>query len=436
MFDYTDILSSLFTSYSMSRRPIDVDFRSIVNISNPDRLTHFIHPYPAKLLQHIPIFFLNNSLLSCDSSLIYDPFNGSGTVAVESLYSKRHFIGTDINPFACLLSNVKCNYLDNYNIDGSLTTVLEISKHKTPVDLKIINKDMWFGKRQYESLSKLVQSISEIKDNRVSDFFKICFSSTMKKVSNADPRISVPVRVKPEKYPNGHHLKKYYQNLQRTIASSDINELFTSIVQQNKRRIESISNLSSHSAFVFESDARLMPDDKYSNNVDLIITSPPYPGAQKYIRSCSHSISWLELFDNKLIDLKRQVIGREEVKTNDFRGSSGVRSADAVINEILKINKTRATIAEAYLIDMRLVLKSCYQYLKNDGWLVLVAANNFFCKKEFLTLEYLKEIAEEEGFSCCLELVDTIKSYGLMTKRNKNAGIISREGILVLRKQV
>lgn len=40
-------------------------------------------------------------------SLVYDPFSGSGTVMLESLYRGINYYGTDINPMAILLCEVK-----------------------------------------------------------------------------------------------------------------------------------------------------------------------------------------------------------------------------------------------------------------------------------------------------------------------------------------
>lgn len=434
MHDFTGELSAYLSQYKKKRVPLDVDFRSLVPLSNLDRLTHFIHPYPAKLLQNIPIFFLNNSVISEKKSLVFDPFSGSGTVALESLASGKKCIAADLNPFACLLSRVKCTYINESLIDEFLIKTLKDARRKRPIDIDIVNKELWFSKDNYDQLSKLIQSINEIDDHNVRDFFRICFSLSMRRVSNADPRISVPVRVNVSKYPDGHRLKKYYQNVIDSIGNANLYELFTLIVNQNKKRICRIKEINSKNLYAVEQDARQMPSKKYFEQVDLIITSPPYPGAQKYIRACSLSIGWLELFEGELIGLKRQIIGREEVRSAEFTGSSGNRKADNLITKIYKKNKIRATIAESYLRDMQLVLKSCHAHLKKNGWMVLIAANNLFCQTEFLTLEYLKEIAASAGLDCQLELVDTIKSYGFMTKRNKSAGLISREGVLLFQK--
>ena len=72
--------------------------------------------------------------------------------------------------------------------------------------------------------------------------------------------------------------------------------------------------------------------------------------------------------------------------------------------------------------------------LKSNGFLILIVGNNHVCGKEFRTQEYLSAICQQLGLEVVFKLIDDIRSYGLMTKRNKTASIITREWILVFRK--
>jgi|ERR1035437_3935239 hypothetical protein len=105
----TRLIKGYTKSYSRSHTPIDVNFRELVNWIpySSERATHLIHSYPAKLLLHIPHFFLTNELLSEKDDLVFDPFSGSGTVLLESLLAGRDAYGIDANPLACLISKVK-----------------------------------------------------------------------------------------------------------------------------------------------------------------------------------------------------------------------------------------------------------------------------------------------------------------------------------------
>ena len=64
----------------------------------------------------------------------------------------------------------------------------------------------------------------------------------------------------------------------------------------------------------------------------------------------------------------------------------------------------------------------------------MIIGNNKVCNLEFNTQEYLSKYIISKGLRLKFKLIDDIKSYGLMTKRNKTADIISREWVLVFNK--
>src|SRR3546814_14399364 len=72
-----------------------------------ERATHLIHPYPAKLLRHIPFLFLASQEVCRSSGAVLDPFCGSGTVLLESALSGRVGHGADSNPLARMIARVQ-----------------------------------------------------------------------------------------------------------------------------------------------------------------------------------------------------------------------------------------------------------------------------------------------------------------------------------------
>jgi DNA modification methylase len=175
-----------------------------------------------------------------------------------------------------------------------------------------------------------------------------------------------------------------------------------------------------------------------SESVQLIITSPPYPGAQKYIRSSSLSLGWLGLCSTEdLRAFKAGIIGREEFAKAECAQAlqTNIAEADRVLSKIRKRNLIRATIAATYLNDMRTAIVEMHRVLKLGGHLVLVAANNRICGKTFRTVDYLRIIGQECGLQLTACFVDTIRSRGLMTKRNKTASVITREWVLLFDKE-
>ena len=72
--------------------------------------------------------------------------------------------------------------------------------------------------------------------------------------------------------------------------------------------------------------------------------------------------------------------------------------------------------------------------LKPGGYMILVIGNNTVSGISFNTQDYLTTYLQSKGMHLEFKLIDDIKSYGLMTKRNKTANTISSEWVLVLKK--
>jgi DNA modification methylase len=431
--------------YSKNKKPIEVSFKALLpDFKNTDRFTHLIHSYPAKLLAHIPYFFINNNILSKKGDFILDPFCGTGTVLLEAALASRNSIGADANPLARLIAEVKVKKYDKDVFYKSLHQILGSSKMNTDALIpNVVNRNYWFSQKVQSQLSKLLYSIKKIENDSYRKFFMVCFSNCIKKVSYADPRIAVPVKLNPNRFTEG---SKSHSNIIRRLIdleTIDVFGRFENICIENFNR-HSLLNISDEiQSNIVAKDARYITENLESNklipdeSINLIITSPPYAGAQKYIRSSSLNIGWLEFCEPEgLRKLDNFNIGRENYSKNELiEIITGIESADKLISEVSLINKTRAHIVGNYLIEMKEALNESVRLLKKNGYLVLIIGNNKVCNFEFNTQHYLSEyLVNNCGLTLIFKLIDDIKSYGLMTKRNKTADIISREWILVFKK--
>ena len=82
-------LIGFYRSYQNDGEPIAVNFRELVKeLSKPERFTHLIHSYPAKLLANIPFFFFASDELCPKNGVVLDPFCGTGTVLLEAALRK------------------------------------------------------------------------------------------------------------------------------------------------------------------------------------------------------------------------------------------------------------------------------------------------------------------------------------------------------------
>lgn len=440
--DFNDVFVEFLDLYSKDKSPIQVNFRELIgNIKFQDRATHSIHIYPAKLLPNIPYFFVNNSFFIKEDEVILDPFSGSGTVLLEANLAGKNSYGCDANPLARLISKVKTSKYDINvlnNLKNELIKELN-SDNKVFCDKypDVVNIDYWFLPNIKIQLNVILYFIKRISSKKYRDFFMLSFSNCIKKVSLADSRISVPVRSKINNDFSKHTFFKENESKIKNLENLDVYQKYIEIVNENIRRHKNkneiqIKNIKNK---IISSDARKL--NLENESIDLIISSPPYAGAQKYIRSSSLNLGWTELSTKEnLRELDKMNIGRENYVKSEYLTlkETGNKEADRLLYEIYKTNPLRAHIASNYLLEMKQAIKEAIRVLKKNKYFVLIVANNKVCNQEFHTQEYLRQFAEEEGMETVCRLIDDIKSYGLMTKRNKTASVITREWVLILKK--
>jgi hypothetical protein len=440
-------LDVLFRDYARSGDPIQVNFRELIpGLTNGERATHFAHPYPAKLLRHIPYIFAQTNRLSRPGDLILDPFCGSGTALLEAILCGRNAIGADSNPLARLISRSKTVSSPPETIRRRAVSLLARAQRTTgqATTIDVVNVDLWFYPHVQRQLSALKSAIDDERNDHIRSFFRMALSATIKRVSLADPRLSVPVRLRASQYGEDHWLRAKTETRLRRLKRVNVTREFETVLESNLRRMEDFRRIRvpGVSADVIACDARDLRQSGCrrsvaTGSVDLIITSPPYPGAQKYIRSSSLSLGWLGLATSAdLRPLETANVGREHYRKSDYKQfiSTGVSEADRVLADLRRIDPLRAHIAAQYLIEMRSAVTEMARVLKPGGHAVLVSGTNKMRGSVFDTPSYLETIMLQCGFITTLRLVDGIRSRGLMTKRNRTADVIWHEWVTVATK--
>jgi len=446
---YYKMVEDYICAYGANGKPIAINFRQLMpEINGQDRFSHLIHPYPAKLLCHIPYFFLKSDYFCPAHGTVLDPFCGTGTVLLEANLSGRNAIGADANPLAVLISKVKTTYLSPEQLMNTLEHLLSQSKRsRSNANEDMSSIERWFSTSTIEQLGKIERCIGQIEDERIKDFFTLCLSSVVKKVSFCDPRVSVPVQLNPLRFANDSARRNEIESKIEALQSVDVYEKFKIVSNANINRIATIKeiNESGVRTLIVSKDARrltqsldsdeLLPDE----SVDMILTSPPYAGAQKYIRSSWLNLYWMGLKEQKQrSSLHDKNIGRENYHTELFKNriETGIEAADTILQTLYDEGKNeRAYIVGNYLNEMKIALDESFRVLKKGGYMIIVIGNNTVCGRPFDTQDYLSTYLLQKGMQILFKLVDDIKSYGLMTKRNKTASLITCEWVLVFRKE-
>lgn len=389
-------IQELMSQYKQTNQPVKFDFRKFCSkwkwTKRSDVYTHYLHKYPAKLIPYIPVFFFSSSMCG-KSEIVMDPFMGSGTVLLEAITNpiyKRNCIGIDINPLARLIAKVKTTTLDENMLKEKKQKLYDMLNNNNlkPVTPDYNNLSLWFSNNAQKKLGVLKACIDRFEKDIYKDFFSICFSSLIRKVALADPNIPPPVILRLKKYKKSKQKYKFLKEFLENNKKPNVKRLFKEIVKKNENRVKKLNGIEEIStgkikAQIIWDDSRTLMKGKIKSmgdiekrgakkikngSIGLIISSPPYITAQKYIRTTKLEMLWLGMANsNDLVQLDRDIIGSEKVRSSEKVIPLGVNEIDDLCKKIATISKERAIMISKYLFNMRLVMQHAYRVLKKGG---------------------------------------------------------------------
>lgn len=252
-------------------------------------LTHGIHPYPAKFIPQIPNTLIQE--LSSVGDTVADVFCGSGTTLLEALQLKRHAVGIDANPLSALISQAKVATPGSGDLAALEAFVAEISPLAEALkergadlfssDLPYRSKawrpaaevsEFWFEPHVVEELAELRHRVLELAGTaRI--IAQVVFSSIVVAVSLQDSDTRYVRRSK--NIGSGETIQRFCKALQSAIVSTG------EVADILEPRF---------SCRVINSDILAAPD---VGDIDLLVTSPPYPNAFSYHLYHRTRLLWL-----------------------------------------------------------------------------------------------------------------------------------------------
>jgi hypothetical protein len=402
---------------------------------------HYAHPYPGTLARHIPAYLLgpDSPIGITPGSAVLDPFCGGGTTLLEAMAAGMLAEGWDTNPLAHLMARVKASGVHPATVAQSATQACERARSlcEAPSPPGAIDVDYWYSEEVRDVLSRLSAAVADGRDTRSNRVLQLALSRTSMSVSLANPRYPVPVRLRPEKYPAGSPVRRQLEARVDWLASVDVYEKFRQYSTEIAHRISHFRKNRLASA----SEARVLCKDARFATVtgpafDVVLTSPPYPGAQKYTRFSSLSLGWLgALNGTSLQGLEKGEVGREHFRVSQYTAeldATGVVPADRLLRRLREDNPLRAHIGAAYLIDMRQAIETALHALRPGGHLILISSPSSFGSAAFNTPLYLRRIGEQVGFESLQAYKDPIRSRKLSTARQNGKPAMPHEVVDIL----
>lgn len=273
---------------------------------------HGFHAYPARLHPRTAQQLILG--LSQPGQTVLDPFCGSGTVLVESVIAGRNAQGTDLNPLATLLAQTKCNGLSPRNQETLLAEARRIREFADERRLAKAGPLRKYGPQERElfdvhvllELDSLRAGIEKSPNGTLHHNLQLILSSLLVKLSRQSS-------------------DTVEKSSPRRIAAGYPGKLFQMRSEEWVRQIqeyESLAPLPRSKVRTFTSDARqLAPIGDHT--IDLIVTSPPYPGVYDYYAHHAVRLRWMNLSGGELQDKE---LGSKRTMAQNPQGISKWRS--------------------------------------------------------------------------------------------------------------
>lgn len=341
---------------------------------------HNIYSYHAKFTQEIPRKFIKK--YSSEGDTILDPFCGCGTSLLEGLKLKRNVIGIDLSPIGILCSKVKTYKYNKKEIEKYAEIVLNIDE-KNVIIPDFPNRELWFNKEVLKNLGMLNYNIYNIEAEKYRNLFLLLLLSILNNCSR-----------KRKTWNLGYLADNVLPDQDRKV---DVIKLYRTKIRQLYERKDFIKN-DTYIVRCIESDVLKVNDVK---NVDLIVTSPPYPFAVDFIRYHRLALYWL----GKPV---------EELSSQEV-GARNKRSRKNALNDFFN--------------EMEKVYKHIMKMVRKDGYWCMTIGDTTRNQEKINFIDWTIDLFEKNGWILEKRSFRYLKQQTMAQKR------IKTESILIFKKQ-
>lgn len=392
---------------------------------------HGLHQYPARFIPQL-VRKIIRTFVPKDASVL-DIFSGSGTTLLECKYlGIKTAYGIELNPFAVFMTRSKLQDLDETAAEACLndiTTAFFDTGRKFPL-VSFKNIEFWYSADTISSLSKLLDIISNLPDEKAKNFYLLAFCEISRKTSFLD-----------------HGGFKMYRS--RTKIHShfepDVWAEFYRTAQRNLGLLKANNELPLHDEarqILVLGDARAVHPEIPAGSIDLILTSPPYGDSKTTVAYGQYSRlpwQWLSQKDD-IIQLDGNLLGGSTKNLNKSILNFSAKLKEQA-EEIERVDDSkRVNDVIAFYNDLYATLQSATHYMKRGGYFILVTGNRTVKKVYLRTDIIITEFAQTLGYS-----TEKVYSRNIINKRmasknsptnekGKTVNTMMTENIIVLKK--
>lgn len=417
-------------------------YKTILDIEKQEHriAMHSFHRYYGKLIPAIPSAFIKE--FTAEGAIVFDPFSGSGTTAIEAIYHHRNFYGIEINPLSQQIATVKTTPL-NIDVLNSINDKLfdiikfrtfDINEHDLPF---LQNRDHWFKDFVQKDLIHIKKSIDYLftidpalkTPDKIpyKKFYLMVISAILRNVSNADTM---------------HVFPGISKRMRALEAEGKIHiDVISSFERAVKKRTTYYTfNDGKSKAEIFLGDATCYDLHFLKNKVDLIVTNPPYISSVRYIETLKLEMYWMNYIKSsaEYSALAHKMIGNDRLCKHEYTTIEYTAFAEInkIIDDMSAIDMKSAKILGSFFNMMEKVICNMYNVLKSGSKVVIKISDSKIKKKIIETGKLMTLIAIDHGFKLIDVFVDKIDENhrSLMTTRNTYSDVITQDYIIIWEK--
>lgn len=352
--------------------------------------------YRACFKPQLPRYFIER--LSRSDDVVYDPFNGRGTTAVEAAITGRRVVANDVNPLSSIFTRPRLEVPALSEIEARLQCWYKKKKTAADIDLSMFyhpsTERELLGLREYLRLRKsdgaedsIDRWIRMVATNRLTGhspgFFSV-YTLPPNQATTPENQVRINARLKQ---------RPEYRDTRALILRKSV-QLQGRLTDADKAHLRSAAT----SAVLLETTACSTPQIR-SSSVDLTVTSPPFLDIVHYARD-----NWLRCWFNEI-------------------------DAEAVAQRI-----TICRSVEEWSSEMGSALRELYRITRPGGWVVFEVGE---VRRGSVRLEeVVAPLGLEAGFVCEAVLINAqrfTKTANIWGVRNNRAGTNTNR-IVLLRK--